>query len=102
MIHEILMNMLGDPPELPRILVGTMLDLADARYVKPEAPAMKRTALIFCLCSAVSAEDGKNLAAELGVPFLECSSKEGLYVCKFHLLHVCFPSFDKWAQLMCS
>jgi Ras family protein len=31
--NEVLMNMLGDPPELPRILVGTMTDLADARYL---------------------------------------------------------------------
>jgi Ras family protein len=26
-INDMLMNMLGDPPELKRVLVGTMLDL---------------------------------------------------------------------------
>lgn len=32
-INEVVMNTLGDPPELPRILVGTMADLSDARWV---------------------------------------------------------------------
>ena len=31
-INNVLFNMLGDPPAIPRVLVGTMLDLREQRY----------------------------------------------------------------------
>jgi Ras family protein len=55
-INNLLFNTLGDPPSIPRILVATMVDLNE-RVVKRS--------------------QGAALAAELGIPFLECSSKTG-------------------------
>jgi len=53
-INTTLLNMLGDAPDVPRILVGSMSDLQSER--------------------AVTTAQGQELADEWGVPFMECSS----------------------------
>jgi len=55
MINESLLNMLGDAPECPRILCGSMCDLEGQR--------------------AVTKQEAESLAEEWGVPYIECSSK---------------------------
>ena len=57
-INDSLLNMLGDAPDVPRILVGSFLDLADKER-------------------EVSFREGVELAEKWGVPFIECSSKSG-------------------------
>eukprot|EP01041_Mallomonas_annulata_P009619 gene9619-20001_t len=59
-INNVLFNMLGDPPTLPRILVGTNTDLVEHREV--------------------SKEQGLSLANEWKIPFIECSAKDGLNI----------------------
>lgn len=66
-INEALLNALGDAPGVPRVLVGSMRDLADQRQVPYS--------------------DGVELAESLGMPYLECSSKRGENVAEvFHTL----------------
>jgi Ras family protein len=60
-INKVLMNTLGDPPTLPRVVVGTMLDAATGGDEQ-------RT---------VTYQQGAAMAAELGVPFVEVSSRTG-------------------------
>mmetsp|Transcript_15468 Transcript_15468/g.23025 ORF Transcript_15468/g.23025 Transcript_15468/m.23025 type:complete len:198 (+) Transcript_15468:78-671(+) len=59
-INEDLMHELAVLPDVPKVLVGTMNDLTDQRQVSPE--------------------QGKALAQELGIPFLECSAKENFNI----------------------
>lgn len=67
LINESLMQALGDPQDVPRVLVGSMCDLADERQVPRK--------------------DAEDLANSWGVPYLECSSKIGENVNDvFHLL----------------
>jgi Ras family protein len=54
-INESLLNMLGDAPDVPRILVGSMSDLEAKREV--------------------SSNEGQKLADLWNVPYMECSSK---------------------------
>ncbi|GMH87979.1 hypothetical protein TrVE_jg2373 [Triparma verrucosa] len=56
-INTTLLNMLGDAPDVPRILVGSMNDLTADRQV--------------------TSSQGQELADSWGVPFIECSSKNG-------------------------
>lgn len=68
-INESLLNYLGviDAIDIPRVLVGSMCDLEDARQV--------------------SQRDAKTLAASWGVPYIECSSKTSENVADvFHTL----------------
>lgn len=37
LINDMLLNMLGDTPDVPRVLVGSMVDLAEQRYVSQQA-----------------------------------------------------------------
>jgi len=66
-INEILLNMLGDAPDCPRILCGSMCDLTDQRQI--------------------SKEEAQQLADSWRVPYIEVSSKtsENTREC-FHLL----------------
>jgi Ras homolog enriched in brain len=67
-VHDFLLNTLGDAPDVPRVLVGSMKDLeADQRQV--------------------SQADAQRLADKWGVPYLECSAKTGHNVAEvFHAL----------------
>ena len=56
-VNDALLNTLGDAPDVPRVLVGSMKDLAHQRQV--------------------SMPDAQRLADSWGVPYLECSSKTG-------------------------
>lgn len=56
-INESLLNALGDAQDVPRLLVGSMRDLADQRQVSSQA--------------------AHALANSWNVPYLECSSKSG-------------------------
>jgi len=62
-----LLNTLGDAPDVPRVLVGSMEDLAEQRQVSRQA--------------------AQQLADSLGVPYIECSAKTGENVAEvFHTL----------------
>ena len=67
-VNDALLNTLGDAPDVPRVLVGSMKDLeGDSRQV--------------------TFADGQALAAKWGVPYIECSSKTGENVADvFHTL----------------
>lgn len=66
-INEALLNALGDALDVPRVLVGSMRDLANQRQV--------------------SYQDAHSLAESWGIPYLECSSKTGENVSEvFHVL----------------
>ena len=58
---------MGDPTDIPRVLIGTMSDLDSERVVTTEM--------------------GQALAAELGIHFIETSSKHGINIAQaFHTL----------------
>merc|ERR1712194_610681 len=56
-INEALLNALGDAPDVPRVLVGSMKDLAEEREVNHH--------------------QAHGLASSWRIPYLECSSKTG-------------------------
>lgn len=66
-VNDALLNTLGDAPDVPRVLVGSMKDLSDSRQV--------------------SYADALSLAESWGVPYIECSSKTAENVADvFHTL----------------
>lgn len=66
-VNDLLLNTLGDAPDVPRVLVGSMKDLQESRQVSPA--------------------DAQALADSWRVPYLECSSKTGENVSDvFHTL----------------
>ena len=66
-INDALLNALGDAPDVPRILVGSMKDLVSEREV--------------------TSVEAQKLAASLRIPYLECSAKTGENVAEvFHSL----------------
>lgn len=66
-LNDTLLNTLGDAPDVPRVLVGSMKDLQESR--------------------AVSKEEAQALADQWKVPYIECSSKTGENVAQvFHTL----------------
>jgi Ras family protein len=76
-IVNLLLNALGDPPSVPIILVGTKCDLKDERYQHVYKLHISRFVQI-CVCNRViTMNQGKLLASELRVNYIECSSKSG-------------------------
>mmetsp|Transcript_312 Transcript_312/g.880 ORF Transcript_312/g.880 Transcript_312/m.880 type:complete len:199 (-) Transcript_312:499-1095(-) len=67
-LNELLINTLGDAPDLPRVLVGSMSDLSEQQR-------------------QVSYNEAQELATSWGVPYIECSSRTGENVADvFHTL----------------
>lgn len=56
-VNQSLLSSLGDLPDVPRVLVGTMMDMSESRQV--------------------STADAQKLADSWGVPYVECSAKTG-------------------------
>jgi len=54
-VNDSLLNTLGDAPDVPRVLVGSMKDLSANRQV--------------------STQDAQQLADSWKIPYIECSSK---------------------------
>ncbi|KAG7347824.1 small GTP-binding domain protein [Nitzschia inconspicua] len=66
-VNDVLLNSLGDLPDVPRVLVGTMKDRQESRQV--------------------SLADAQKLADLWKVPYIECSNKTGESVAEtFHTL----------------
>ncbi len=66
-VNGALLNWLGDLPDVPRVLVGSKMDLHESRQV--------------------SAMDAQKLADSWGIPYIECSSKTGEKIADvFHML----------------
>jgi GTPase SAR1 family protein len=73
LINDSLLNTLGDAPDVPRVLVGSMKDLAHQRQV--------------------SREDAQKLADSWGVQYIECSSKNG--ECVADVFHTLIKEIEK-------
>jgi len=66
-LNDTLLNTLGDAPDVPRVLVGSMRDLQEQRQV--------------------TTQEAQVLANSWNVPYVECSSKTGENVAEvFHTL----------------
>ncbi len=72
-VNDSLLNTLGDAPDVPRVLVGSMHDLDEQRQV--------------------SHDEAQALADSWGVPYIECSSKTGENVA--HVFHTLLKEIEK-------
>ena len=77
-VNDALLNTLGDAPDVPRVLVGSMKDLDTTNEGNGGDSSSRQ----------VSYDDAKSLAESWGnVPYIECSSKTGENVADvFHTL----------------
>ena len=67
-LNDTLLNTLGDAPDVPRVLVGSMKDLSTEER-------------------EVTSEEAQRLADSWKIPYVECSSKTGESVAEvFHVL----------------
>lgn len=96
--NELLLSTLGDAPDVPRVLVGSMKDLSQQRQVS-QAVSIKFYVdafieyvynHLYCFpqnwCD-YSTQDAQQLADLWGVPYIECSNKTGEAVAEvFHTL----------------
>ena len=76
LINEKLLNMLGTEP--PRVLVGSMSDLQNARLVLSKRKEEKNSNSNSC--RQVSVEEGEELASKWKCPFIECSAKQNKHI----------------------
>jgi Ras homolog enriched in brain len=104
-VNDALLNTLGDAPDVPRVLVGSMEDLSDQRQVSKvvglkcsgtaayiarllvgclSCLAQFYISLVLCVHRSKAAQ---TMADSLGVPYIECSAKTGENVAEvFHTL----------------
>lgn len=104
-LNQLLLNTLGDAPDVPRVLVGSMSDLAatggnglendhdpatptaTSSLPNPVASSIMGSTHATTAARQVSYTDARRLADSWGVPYLECSSRTGDNVAEvFHTL----------------
>jgi Ras homolog enriched in brain len=100
-VNDLLLNTLGDAPDVPRVLVGSMKDLSDQRQVNHAVSRIAfickdstfhgvdghRHFLVLISGNFLCVQDAQRLADSWGVPYIECSSKSGECVAEvFHTL----------------
>jgi Ras homolog enriched in brain len=99
-VNDALLNTLGDAPDVPRVLVGSMEDLSDQRQVSKAVgfsgcftrpvprclPGLAKSFLSPVVC-VHPRKAAQSMADSLGVPYIECSAKTGENVAEvFHTL----------------
>jgi Ras family protein len=100
-VNGLLLSTLGDAPDVPRVLVGSMKDLASQRQVNQAVSQDVMAVLQRCFIVSYQIamhshnqatpiydlQDAQQLAESWGVPYVECSSKSGESVAEvFHTL----------------
>jgi Ras homolog enriched in brain len=95
-VNDLLFNTLGDAPDVPRVLVGCMKDLATQRQVNQIVRNRRCLHYTLHIChsdltlteeNAWFWKEAQNLADSWKIPYIECSSKTGENVAEiFHTL----------------